>query len=69
MMSIFDYSGIHAYHACPCPEIDCNGRAVAAGYFRTVDGKLEVYGGSTTLGIHSKPSDLNQVQEALIKLK
>lgn len=54
-------NGIHAYMACTCPEKDCLGRAISAGFW---DGE-KAFGKSTTLGISSRPEDSRIIKEFL----
>lgn len=62
---VSDHHAIHAFMACGCPDRECQGRAVGAGFFGVDDGKVTVYGKSTTLGIESKPSDAEAVAKEL----
>lgn len=60
-VKVFPTSRIHAYQACSCPEKDCPKRAVSAGFW---DGE-EVYGESTTLGLHSRKEDTDIIKANL----
>lgn len=56
-VKMFEKTRIHAFQVCSCTEKDCPERVVSAGYFRTINGKIETYGESTTLNVKSRPED------------
>lgn len=57
---VFPKESIHAFQVCGCPEKDCLGRAISAGFW---DGE-KTYGESTTLGVKSHPEDAELILEA-----
>lgn len=62
---VFERTGIHAYNACGCPEPDCKGRAVSAGFFEVKDGVVRTFGESGTLGLKSRPEDAEIIKPLL----
>ena len=63
---VFDRSSIHAYQVCTCPIKDCPGRAVSAGFVDIEDdGTARTYGESTTLGVKSRPEDIEIIRSLL----
>lgn len=56
---------IHAFMACGCPEKDCAGRAISAGFFEVNGEEVKVWGMSTSLGINSRPEDAKIIQDSL----
>lgn len=63
---VFDKSAIHAFQVCGCPFPDCLGRAVSAGFVDVEDsGEARTYGESTTLGVKSRPEDIEIIRDLL----
>lgn len=67
-VKVFERSAIHAYQVCTCPQEDCEGRAVSAGFFEVKDGVVRAYGESTSLGVRSREEDTALVEKELTRL-
>lgn len=58
---VFPREEIHAYQACGCPNSECGGRAISAGFW---DGE-KASGESTSIGVKSRPEDTELIKEHL----
>lgn len=65
---IFSKDKIHAYKVCDCPDLDCGGRAVSAGFFEIRDGAVKTFGESTSIGVQSRPEDAQIIAPLLTSL-
>lgn len=58
---------MHIDMACTCPDPDCDGRAISAGFFTVKDGIVETTGMSSTLGLYPADGDAERIAEYLAR--
>lgn len=65
-IKLFPHVEIHSFYSCGCPEKDCEGRAIAAGFYEiSDDGKVLVSGVSMSLRVRSRPQDAELIKKYL----